>query len=100
MEKGIKYMCKAPMRSRKRVRFDKEEAPKLVKNQMIASSFSSSLPSKELSESERDEIWYTKSNFRAGLKKTEGLAIEFVQSARACPPATIVFLQAVLRLLL
>jgi hypothetical protein len=82
MEKEMKYICKAPMRSRKRVRFEEEEeeeAPKPVsKKQMIASSFSSS----EWSECEREEIWYTQSNFRAGLKSTEGLAIEFVQSAR------------------
>lgn len=79
----MKYIiCKAPMRSRKRVRFEEEEAAKPVKKQMIASSFSSSLLSSEWSESEREDIWYTQSNFRAGLKNTEGLAIEFVQSAR------------------
>jgi hypothetical protein len=83
VETEMKFTSKGPMRSRKRVRFEEEEAPKPAKKQkMIASSFSSSLPSSEWSESEREEIWYTQSNFRAGLKITEGLAIEFVQSAR------------------
>ena len=82
LQTGMKYACKSPMRSRKRVRFEEEETLKPVKKQIIASSFSSLLPSPEWSESEREEIWYTPSNFRAGLKDTEGLAIAFVQCAR------------------
>lgn len=77
----LKHRCKAPMRSRKRVQFEEEEAPKPVKKQMIDSSFSLSLSSSEWSEPEREKSWYTKSDFRAGLKNTERLAIEFVQSA-------------------